>query len=111
MPCYRSETQACDTAATVGVLTDAGPVFPLSFAWVSIMQKLKSLLEGIYSAQNVFCEVSSGKALASLEPSATRKGHNKRTPADAGVLEYRYLVEGFPSGRSLANCRKFTAIT
>ena len=61
MPCYRSETQACDTAATVGVLTDAGPVFPLSFAWVSIMQKLKSLLEGIYSAQNVFYEVSSGK--------------------------------------------------
>ena len=39
------------------------------------------------------------------------KGHNKRTPADAGVLEYRYLMESLPSGRSLANCRKFTAIT
>ena len=39
------------------------------------------------------------------------KGHNKRTPADAGVLEYRYLMESYLSGRSLANCRKFTAIT
>lgn len=113
MPCYRSETQACDTAATVGVLTDAGPVFPLSFAWVSIMQKLKSLLEGIYSAQNVFYEVSSGgsKHLLVWSPQQPAKGHNKRTPADAGVLEYRYLVEGCPSGKSLANCRKFTAIT
>jgi len=35
-----------------------------------------------------------------------------RTPGEGGgVLEYRYLMESLPSGRFLANCRKFTAIT
>ena len=48
---------------------------------------------------------------ASAESSTGQNGHNKRTPADAGVLEYRYLMESFLSGKSLANCRKFTAIT
>lgn len=28
-----------------------------------------------------------------------------------GSLSIRYLVESFPSGKSLANCRKLTAIT
>ena len=82
-------------------------------AWASATQKLKSPSEGIYSAQNVFYETLlwGGRHLPLWSPQQPAKGHNKRTPADAGVLEYRYLMESLPSGRFLANCRKFTAIT
>ncbi len=113
MLCDRHGVQACNTAAAIRALADENPVFHYLLAWASAMQKPKSPSEGIYSAQNVFYEVSGGedRHLPLWGPQQPAKGHNKRTPADAGVLEYRYLVEGFPSGRSLANCRKFTAIT
>ena len=113
VPCDRPGVQACNTAAAISALADEDPVFPYLLAWASSMQKPKSPSEGIYSAQNVFYETLlwGGRHLPLWSPQQPAKGHNKRTPADAGVLEYRYLVEGFPSGRPLANCRKFTAIT
>lgn len=61
MPCDRPGVQACNTAAAISALADEDPVFSYLLAWASAMQKPTSPSEGIYSAQNVFYEVSGGK--------------------------------------------------
>ena len=80
---------------------------------VSPLRSLERLLKGTENAQSCTLAALADNAAfsASAESSTGQNGHNKRTPASAGVLEYRYLMESFLSGRSLANCRKFTAIT
>lgn len=77
-----------------------------------LSQRLSEALRSCYNVHDrCCCRVPLRKGRQSFSFPTSSKGHNKRTPADAGVLEYRYLMESYLSGRSLANCRKFTAIT
>ena len=95
----------------ISIVTDATWTSAIT-THVSPLISLERLLRRTDNGQSGWIQPSQIMPFSpSPGPSATRNGHNKRTPADAGVLEYRYLMESFLSGRSLANCRKFTAIT